>query len=520
VRRGLGIEFLQSGYSSLSCWSDLPGAEEAAEIIKESITGGKRILVHGDFDADGITAAATAVRVLRSLGADADYHLPCRFEEGYGLGETGVNRCFEEKIGLLLSVDCGVTANEHVRKLEQAGVRVVVTDHHVPGDTLPDASAIVNPELMGDVEAPCRHLSGAGVIHTVLRGLFSGPPEELPAEMEPDLVAIGTVCDMVNLTGDNRILVNRGLEVMRTSPVPGVAALIRAGGMNPKELSASDLGFGMGPRINSAGRITHADKAISLLLQNDMRMAEELASELERSNRRRKDLDGEVYREALDILQRSELSVAVASSGKWHPGVIGISASRIARKLNRPVILISWQGDDGKGSARGIPGMPVHTVLSEAKDRGLLVKFGGHAMAAGLTIERKNYSDFLSFVQERSASLYRDIENPVLYIDGGLTPEECSMEVLSAVEKLGPFGEGNPEPVWISRGLYPASFRTVGREGTHLQVSFHSGGSILRAIGFNMGHRTSELNRPLDIAFTLSLTDGVETVLFSSFWRI
>lgn len=502
-RRGLSIDFLQSSYGSLSPWNMLPGAEKAVEFMSRAINSGDKILVHGDFDADGITASATAVRVLRSLGASVDYHLPCRFEEGYGLGETGVNRCIAEGIGLLISVDCGITAIEEVDKLERSGVKVIVTDHHVPGDRLPAASAVVNPELMGDEESPSRHLSGAGVIHTVLRGLFPGPPGSMPGVMEPDLVAVGTVCDMVNITGDNRLLVNRGLEVMRHSPLPGIEALMRVGGLDKAGLTATDLGFVIGPRINSAGRITHADKALSLLLETDVRRAEELAGELDRSNQKRKTLDGEVYQEALEILERTDMPMAVASGEKWHPGVIGISASRIARKLNRPAVLVSWQGEYGKGSARGVPGMPVHTILNEALEMGLLVKFGGHSMAAGLTIERKNYEAFTSFIRQRASSLYSEVEKPVLYIDGGLTADQCSMEVFAAVEKLGPFGEGNPEPVWISRGLYPSSYKTVGHDSRHLQISFQSGGTTLRAIGFDMGGRTSELNRPLDIAFTL-----------------
>ncbi len=499
-RRGLTREFISSDYNFCSSWKALPGAETAVSLIGDAVAAGEKIMIHGDFDADGITAAATAVRVLRYLGADVIHHIPCRFTEGYGLGETGVSKCIAEKVKLLVTVDCGITAVDEVRILKEAGIKVIITDHHVPEDTLPDAHAIVDPELADNHEQPWRYLSGAGVIHTVLRGLFTA---ELPREMMPDLVAIGTVCDMVNLTGDNRNLVKWGLKVMQTDPCPGIEALLRKAEIQKESLSAFDLGFGIGPRINSAGRITHADKALALLLAADPREAEELASELDRSNTRRKSLDSMVFEEALPELSRSTASVCVAASSRWHPGVIGISASKIAGSMNRPAILISWDDDRGRGSARGVPGMPVHGLLSMAMEAGLLERFGGHSMAAGITILREKYQEFKSFVEEQARKMFSEPELPVLYIDGGLQPDQCSASTLSAVNLLGPFGQGNPEPVWISRGLFAASYRTVGREGKHLQINFQQGAHVLRTIGFNMGDRTSELNRPLDIAFKL-----------------
>jgi len=202
-------------------------------------------------------------------------------------------------------------------------------------------------------------------------------------------------------------------------------------------------------------------------------------------------------------LEKTEAGVALACSENWHPGVLGISASKISRKLNRPAILVSWDGDTGRGSARGLPGMEVHTLLFKAMEEGLLEKFGGHSMAAGLTVSKRKYREFDEFIQKEAEVLFRSGEGPVLYIDGRLTPEECTMDTLNALGSLEPFGQGNPEPVWIARGLYPATCRTVGKEGRHLQVSFQAGNTTLRAIGFGMGHRTSELNRPLDLAFRL-----------------
>ncbi|MCK5786586.1 MAG: hypothetical protein KAH54_08525, partial [Candidatus Sabulitectum sp.] len=248
----------------------------------------------------------------------------------------------------------------------------------------------------------------------------------------------------------------------------------------------------------------HAKQAVNLLLETEPRLAEEAAFSLEKVNRKRKDLDSVVFSQAAELLENTEARVAVASSDTWHPGVIGISASKLARQLNRPVVLVVWDGEKGRGSARGVQGMPIYPVLSRAMEEGLLLRFGGHEQAAGFSLERNRYLEFKSFVESISKTLYREAPVPVLYIDGRLTPENCNGDVLRALEDMGPFGEGNPEPVWIARGLYPASFRSVGKDGKHLQVSFQQGTQALRGIGFGLGHRTSELNRMLDVAFTLS----------------
>ncbi len=503
-RRGFGSAFIRSDYGELSPWDVLPGADRASSILEKAIRNKELIIVHGDFDADGITATATAIRVIKALGGNAQYHVPCRFKEGYGLREAIVKKCVESAAGVLITVDCGITSIEEVAALKNVGVKVVITDHHKPLDILPDADALVDPELSGENNTPWRHLSGAGVIHFVLRGLAEKMNAGEIPELEPDLVSIGTICDMVSLTGDNRILVKRGLGVLRSNPSVGIQALMRASGVKHTELTAKDIGFGLGPIINSSGRITHADEAVNLLLETEPGLAEEMASSLERVNKKRRNLDSTVFTQASDLLKNTDAHVAVAASDLWHPGVIGISASKLARELNRPVVLIAWDGDIGRGSARGVPGMPVYPILLAAMEKGLLLRFGGHDQAAGFSIGRSMYQEFKLFVESRAESLYREMPVPILYIDGGLAPENCNGSVLHALEELGPFGEGNPEPVWITRGVYPISFRSVGQDGKHLQLSFQHEADTLRGIGFGLGHRTSELNRMLDIAFTLS----------------
>jgi single-stranded-DNA-specific exonuclease len=500
-RRGAGAGLFKG---SLSPWNMLPGAEKASQILADAVRSGELILIHGDFDADGITATATAVRVIRALGGKVQYYIPCRFQEGYGLGDRAVDRCLEINAKVLVTVDCGITSVEKVARLRSNGVKVVVTDHHKPADSLPDADAIVDPELSAQSDAMWRRLSGAGVILFVLRGLAERMRAGEIPELEPDLVSIGTVCDLVSLTGDNRVLVKRGIGTLKTNPTPGIQTLMRVIGIDNSCITAKDIGFGIGPVINSAGRIAHADQAVDLLLETDQGLAEEMASVLKGVNRERRSLDSAVYTEAGELLLGTDTAFAVAGSGNWHPGVIGISASRLARQMNRPVVLIAWDGDTGRGSARGVQGKPVYSILAGAMEQGLLFSFGGHEQAAGISLNRSRYSEFKTYVESAADTEYSTDDQQILYIDGGLTPCECNISVLKALEELAPFGEGNPEPVWITRRLYPSSFRSVGENGKHLQLCFQSGANTLRGIGFGMGHRTSELDRLLDVAFTLS----------------
>ena len=503
-RRGLDAAFFRSDYSTLSPWPDLPGADSASLILEDAVRNDKLILVHGDFDADGITATATAVRVIRALGGLVQYYIPSRFQDGYGLGEAAIDLCIQSGVEVLVTVDCGITSVDEVARLKENGVKVIITDHHKPLDILPKADVVVDPELSSDSSVRWRYLSGAGVIHTVLRGLAERMDSTEIPELEPDLVSIGTVCDVVSLTGDNRVLVRRGLDILRTKPSPGVLALMSAVGVNHTEVTTRDISFGLGPVINSAGRIAHADQAVKLLLETEPGLAAGMASGLEKTNTKRKRLDSAVFAEADSLLANTRTGIAVAASEHWHAGVIGISASKLARQMNKPVVLVSWDGDTGRGSARGVPGKPVYPILEKAMEKGLLLSFGGHNQAAGISLETERYAEFKSFVEHIADTLYREDPGPVLYIDGGLTAEQCSISILSALRNFEPFGEGNPEPVWITRGVYPVSFRPVGQGGKHLQISFQSGNTTLRGIGFGMGHRTSELDRILDVAFTLS----------------
>ncbi len=505
ARRGFNASearaFMDSCWNNLSPWRSLPGTEEAATALAAAIRAGEGILVHGDFDADGITAVATSVRVLRALGARVDWHIPCRFNEGYGIGETGVRKAIDEGFGLFMTVDCGISAVDPVLLLAEAGVKTVITDHHLPGSSVPAACATVDPELSDDVGAPWRRLSGAGVALAVLRGVAEllGSPG-IP-ELEPDLCAIGTACDVVDLVGDNRLILRRGMEVLRSLPSPGILALLRKAGLSSDRIRTRDLSFVIGPRLNSAGRVSHADLAVKLLLTVDTVEAQILADELEGCNDRRRELDSGVFTEARKMA--GEGPCVVLGSDSWHPGVLGIAASRLVDELSVPVVLVSFKGAEGRGSARSVDGVPIHGLLQEALQEGLLLRCGGHSVAAGLSVLREKFDAFRSFMMERTGAAGEgEAMKPLLYIDGRLLGTECTMQTMRGIRLLEPFGPGNPEPVWIARNAFLVTRDLVGR-GKHLKMTFQIDGVTGNAIGFNMAKRSAEFDRPVDLAFLL-----------------
>jgi single-stranded-DNA-specific exonuclease len=505
ARRGFNATeariFMDSRWSDLSPWRSLPGAEQAAAAVAAAIRAGEGILVHGDFDADGITAAATSVRVLRALGARVDWHIPCRFNEGYGIGETGVQKAIDEGFGMFLTVDCGISAVDPVLILAKAGVKTVITDHHLPGSTVPEACATVDPELSDDPGAPWRRLSGAGVALAVLRGVAEllGRPD-LP-ELEPDLCAIGTACDVVDLVGDNRLILRRGMEVLRSQPSPGILALLRKAGLQSDRMRTRDLSFVIGPRLNSAGRVSHADLAVKLLLTVDPAEAKVLADELEGCNDRRRELDSGVFTEARRMA--GDGPCVVLGSDSWHPGVLGIAASRLVDELSVPVVLVSFSGAEGRGSARSVDGVPIHGLLQDALEKGLLLRCGGHSVAAGLSVLREKFEEFRDFMIERTGAAGEgEGIKPLLHIDGRLLGTECTMHTMRGIRLLEPFGPGNPEPVWIARNAFLLTRDLVGR-GKHLKMTFQLDGVTGNAIGFNMAKRSAEFDRPVDLAFLL-----------------
>jgi single-stranded-DNA-specific exonuclease len=478
------------------------------------------VVVYGDYDADGVTATAILVRALRQTGAPVEFYIPDRRREGYGLHEAVVRRLAAGGTRLMVAVDCGITATAAARTARDLGLDLVILDHHLPGGRLPPALVIVNPHLG---PAPDDY-SAAGLALLAACGLLAARG----MAADPDLVAlaaIGTTADSVPLLRDNRVIVARGLDRLNDSAAPGLRALIRSAGLQVP-LSARDVSFGLAPRLNAAGRLAHATDAVRLLITEDAAEAEHLAGRLEQLNAERRTLSARVLAEAVEEIEAEGLAthpaVVIAREG-WHPGVVGIVASQIVDRYHRPAVLIALQGDEGRGSARSIP--PLHLVETMADAAEPLTAYGGHAMAAGLTLPAGAVARFRdAFVQAVGVRLSAEDLVQVVDVDAEVALEGLTPALADELAALAPFGAGNPEPVLLTRGLRAAGTRTVGG-GAHLRLVVSDGIHTAEAIGFRLGDRAELLaftQASLDVAYGVERDrwrngEGVQMVV-REFW--
>lgn len=481
------------------------GLDEAVDCLERAIAGKQRILIIGDFDCDGATSTALAMLGLRALGAtDVDFLVPNRFEFGYGLSPEIVEVAAQRQPDLIVTVDNGISSIEGVAAAAGHGIPVLVTDHHLPGDALPDAAAIVNPNQPG-CPFPDKSLAGVGVMFYLLLALRARRRERgvdsLPNLGELlDLVALGTVADVVPLSHANRILVEQGLRRIRAGRCrPGISALLRVSGRDPQRLVASDLGFALGPRLNAAGRLDDMTVGIRCLLENDPDRALNLAAELDSLNRERRAIEQSMQEDALKALAHLQLDQADIPAGlclfddTWHQGVVGILASRIKERFHRPVIAFAEEDDRHiKGSARSIPGLHMRDALDLIAKRhpDLLRKFGGHAMAAGLSLAREDYPRFSDvFAATVAELLSEDQLEAVVHCDGSLEASQFALETAEQLRRAGPWGQGFPEPVFHGQ-FRLLSQRLVGERHLKMQLQpvFNdaSGGEAVDAIAFNI----------------------------------
>ena len=483
----------------------LAGLPAAVELLYTALLERWRILVVGDFDADGATSCALCVRALRLLGAaEVDYLVPNRFEYGYGLTPEIVAVAAGRRPDLILTVDNGISSLEGVAAAKQRGMRVLITDHHLPGECLPTADAIVNPNLPGN-DFPSKHLAGVGVAFYVLLGLrthlrecgwFAARQAEEPNLAQfLDLVALGTVADVVPLDRNNRILVQQGIRRIRAGQcVPGLRALLEVAGRDLPRVVATDLGFVAGPRLNAAGRLEDMSLGIECLLADDAGSARAMASQLDDLNRDRREIESDMQAQALAALGELELDDAGLPLGLclfepgWHQGVIGILAARIKERFHRPVIAFASSGaGELKGSARSIAGLHIRDVLDAVATQHprLITRFGGHAMAAGLTLAEENYPAFAAaFDAEVSRHLAREDLGGIIYTDGELQEQELSLEIARLLRDASPWGQGFPVP------LFDGEFEVIGQRVVgerHLKLTLQPAGSCTRidAIAFN-----------------------------------
>jgi single-stranded-DNA-specific exonuclease len=505
--RGIAAETeLERELASMIPPDRMGGLEEAVAVLFDAIRDDRRILIVGDFDADGATSCALAVLVLRAFGhRQVQFLVPNRFEFGYGLTPEIVEHARDLNPELIVTVDNGISSVSGVAAANKLGWQVVVTDHHLAGPVLPQAEALVNPNLP-DNDFPSKALAGVGVIFYVLLGLrsrlrsagwFEQGGITVPNMADfLDLVALGTVADVVPLDRNNRILVHQGLKRIRSGHCrPGITAILRVAGRNPARAQAADMGFAVGPRLNAAGRIDDMSLGIECLLAEDPDRAHELAAELDRLNRERRTIEGEMKQQAEAVLETwspndtDELPWGLCLyQARWHQGVIGILASRIKERYHRPVIAFA-PGGDGllKGSARSIPGLHIRDVLDElaVQRPALLQKFGGHAMAAGMTLRENDFNAFAqAFDEVVRTHLQPDDLNAVLHSDGAITQNEMTLDTAREIMNGGPWGQGFAEPLFD--GLFEVlSSRVVGEKHWKLLLCPAGGDLAIDAIAFN-----------------------------------
>ncbi len=503
--------FLRPSLDDLADPLSLAGMADAVAAIVRAVRAGQGILVHGDYDVDGQCATAVLTRALRAAGARVTPFVPHRLRDGYDFGPAGGAAAVAAGASLVVTCDCGITAVDTVEAARAARLEVVVTDHHLPGEALPAATAVVDPQRADDTSG-LRHLCGTGVAFKLVQALIPalGLPEKLHLHLL-DYVALATVADVVPLAGENRILVKHGLRVLADSRWPGLRALVEAAGLAGKELRATQLGFILGPRLNAAGRIGDAGDGVRLLLTDDRVEALALAHRLEGLNGERQALDQRMLEAALEQVERDadperDAGLILAGDG-WHPGVVGIVASRIVERYGRPTFLVAFDGDIGKGSGRSISRFDLHAALTACGD--LLERYGGHHMAAGLTIRRERLDEFRErFAAYAREQLSPDDLGPEQRVDLVIGLEEATMDLERLCRYLEPCGAGNPSPVYGVRGVRLAGHGRVGTN--HLKGTLDDGSARLPAIAFQWADRVpwlAEAGGMLDAAFRVECNE-------------
>ncbi|GIP39234.1 single-stranded-DNA-specific exonuclease RecJ [Paenibacillus sp. J31TS4] len=464
----------------------LDGMKEAVERLRQAIEQGERIRIYGDYDADGVSSTALMTHLLRGLSAKFDSYVPHRVLEGYGLNRGAIDRAKEEGVQLLVTVDTGISAWEEVAYAASLGIDVIVTDHHEPPEALPDCCAVLNPKKPG-CPYPFKQLAGVGVAFKLATALLGRFPEELL-----EYAALGTVADLMPLTGENRILVRLGLERMRQAAGPGMQALLAVAGIDRRQVNAGHLGFSLGPRINAGGRLESADTAVRLLTTADSQEAALLAENLDALNKERQRIVEEIGQEAEAVVREDggrPPRVLVVAREDWNVGVIGIVASRLLEAYYRPTLILSIDRETGlaKGSARSIPGFDLHAALTACAD--LLEHYGGHQAAAGMTVRRENLPELAARLNELAAAWLTDEHFvPVLQADLDASLSEVTLAAIQELEQLGPFGMGNPSPRFVFSDLEIRERRTMGKEQQHLKLQLteaaRESAASIEAVGF------------------------------------
>lgn len=496
-------------YSSLSQLHDpflLKDMDKVVKRIKEAIKNNEKICIYGDYDVDGISSTSIMIKYFNSINHPVTYHIPNRMEEGYGLNKDAIEKIFVNGNRLIITVDCGITSVEEVKFANSLGIDIIITDHHECQNVLPDAYGIINPKQK-DCSYPFDKICGCGLALKLIQALTPAEIFKTSIYDYLDIVAIATVADVVSLTDENRVIVKNGLEYISESVNPGIQALLRVCGFEDRKLNAGNIAFGLAPRINAAGRISSADTGVQLLTATDFDHANKIAQLLNEENRYRQEIEMNILNEAIDIIERdpmySDDNILIIYNEGWHPGVIGIVASRIVEKYYKPTVILGVEEGIAKGSARSIPGFDLFDAMNKCKD--LFIKFGGHEQAAGLSINVENIEVFRQQINLiAKQTLTEEDFIPKVFYDDILKIEDISEQLIDEIQQLEPFGMGNPSPKFISQNLRTVDIRGIGIDKKHIKFKLESNGSYIDGIGFGLGdfQQLIELNDEIDIVFS------------------
>ena len=492
----------------------MPDMQKAVTRIKHAIENQEKVIIYGDYDADGITSITVLKSFLEEIGLHTDYYIPNRLNEGYGLNKPAVKSIADEKYDLMITVDCGISAVEEIQYANELGLETIITDHHEVAEQLPDALAIVDAKRK-DNQYPCRDLAGVGVVFKLIQALSKelGLPEETNLKYL-DIVCVGTISDIVPLRDENRVIAKLGLLLVNQTKNIGLKSLLMSSGY--KNIDSTTISFGVAPRINACGRMGHAEKALKLFLSKNINEVNELTKELNEYNRIRQETEKSIYEEAVQQIESRHLdenATIVVAGENWHHGVIGIVASKITDLYFKPSILLCYEDNIAKGSGRSIPGFDLHDALMKCTDT--IDRFGGNSMAIGITVKREMVEPFSQEVEAIAKELHIEEILPVIQIDSKVELSEISKEMVASLKELEPFGEGNKTPIFAIKNLKIDSIRALS-EGKHLKMSLRDNNTLVNAIGFNMGHLADEyrIGDKIDIVGVLEVNtfNGVDSL--------
>ena len=492
----------------------MPDMEIAVDRIIKAIQNKQQIIIYGDYDADGITSTTVLKTFLEERGLNIATYIPNRLDEGYGLNNAALDKIAQGNYDLMITVDCGISAISEIEYANNLGIETIITDHHEPGENIPNALAVVDAKRKDSVY-PCRDLAGVGVVFKLIQAIsIKLQLEEKEYLKYLDIVCVGTISDIVPLVDENRVIAKLGLMLVEQTRNLGLKSILNYSGY--KKIDSNTISFGVAPRINASGRMGHQEDALKLFLEKNINKVNELTQKLNLYNIKRQEIEKNIYNEAVEKIEKNKLynnNVIVVSGEGWHHGVIGIVASKITELYFKPSILLCFEESIGTGSGRSIPGFDLHQALSKCSNN--LQKFGGHAMAVGVTIQKENLKKFADQIEQiAEQSNIKEIE-PIINIDAEVNLDEVTIDYVESLQKLEPFGEGNKVPLFAVRNLKIDSIRAIS-EGKHLKLVLKNSNNLINAIGFNIGSLAEEykIGDKVDVVGVLEINtfNGVKSI--------